>query len=93
MFNFLTKNSNFWSSLQGLEVEHVVLFYAHFECINSVWYILRPYSNMLVLWLFSHRFGILCRVKSDNLVREIGPLPDHWNSTETRKRFLRLRIE
>jgi hypothetical protein len=53
--------------LEGLEVEHVGLFYGHWEYIKAVWYILWPMDKMLVLWFIFPHFGILYHEKSGNL--------------------------
>jgi hypothetical protein len=36
------------------------------EYFTAIWYILWPFGNVVVIWLYFSRFGILCLEKSGN---------------------------
>jgi hypothetical protein len=38
----------------------------YLEKFTAIWYILRPFSNVVVIWYLFPRFGILCQEKSGN---------------------------
>jgi hypothetical protein len=47
---FSNQKFQFEYILEGLEVEHVGLFYGHLEYIKAVWYIVCPYGNLGAVW-------------------------------------------
>jgi hypothetical protein len=44
----------------------VYILYGHLEYFTVIWYILWPFSNVVVIWYIFPRFGILCEEKSGN---------------------------
>jgi hypothetical protein len=49
-----------------MEMENVGIFYGHLEYITDIWYILKAYGNLVVIWYIIPPFGILYREKSGN---------------------------
>jgi hypothetical protein len=47
--------------LEGLGMENVGIFFGHLEYryITAIWYILRPFGNVVAIWYIFSRFGIL----------------------------------
>jgi hypothetical protein len=74
MVYFLAKEFQFGSVLQGLEVEHVGLFYGHLEYIKAVGIF---YGHMVKCWglVYFPRFGVLPQEKSGNPDRDKLPSP------------------
>jgi hypothetical protein len=42
------------------------IFYYHLEYFTVIWYILRPFGNVVVIRYIFPRFGILCQELSGN---------------------------
>jgi hypothetical protein len=42
----------------------------------AIWYILRPFANLLAIWYISPRFGILCQEKSGTPAFFVEHLPE-----------------
>jgi hypothetical protein len=63
---FSNQKSQLGSILQGLEMENVGIFNGHLEYIKSMWYILWPLDNLVVIWYIFHHFGILYSEPSGN---------------------------
>jgi hypothetical protein len=42
-------------------MENTSIFYGHLEYFTVIWYILRPFGNVVVIWYIFTRFGILCQ--------------------------------
>jgi hypothetical protein len=40
---FSNQNSKFWSNLEGLGMENVVIFFDHLEYFTAIWYNLWPF--------------------------------------------------
>jgi hypothetical protein len=48
-------------------MEHAGIFDNHLEHFRAIWYILRPFDNVVVIWYaFFPLFGTLCQEKSGN---------------------------
>jgi hypothetical protein len=47
-------------------MENDGVFYRLSEYFTVIWYILRPFGNVVVIWYSFPRFGILCHEKSGN---------------------------
>jgi hypothetical protein len=72
MVCFQTKNPNLGKFLRALEWKiHTYIFLVILEYFKVIWYILRPFGNVVVIWYIFPRFGILCQEKSGN--------PDPWS--------------
>jgi hypothetical protein len=55
------------------------------EYFTAIWYILRPYGNIVVIWYIFPRFGQLCQEKSGNPGVSVGGcwcIPQRKNGTE-----------
>jgi hypothetical protein len=46
-------------------MEKVGIFYGHVEYFTTIWYILLPFGNVIIWYIFPC-FGILCQGKSGN---------------------------
>jgi hypothetical protein len=47
-------------------MENAGIFYGHLEYFPVIWYILRPFGNVVVIWYIFPRFGVLFQEKSGN---------------------------
>jgi hypothetical protein len=47
-------------------MEKVGLLYGHLAYFTGIWYILRSFGNIGIIWYSFHRFGVLCLEKSGN---------------------------
>jgi hypothetical protein len=47
---------------------NVGIFLGHLEYFMTIWYILWPFGNLVLIWNIYPRFGILCQEKSGNPV-------------------------
>jgi hypothetical protein len=47
-------------------MEIACIFYGLFVYFTVIWYILRPFGNVVVIWCIFPRFGKLCQEKSGN---------------------------
>jgi hypothetical protein len=47
-------------------MENVGIFYCHLEYFTAIWYILKPFGNVVVMWYIFHCFGTSCQEKSGN---------------------------
>jgi hypothetical protein len=47
-------------------VKKVVIFYGHLERVAAIWYISRPFDNLVEIWCIFPRFGTLNKEKSGN---------------------------
>jgi hypothetical protein len=61
---FSNQKSKFGSILEGIEMEHIGIFYGHLEYIMAIWYIIWPFGGILVYYFT--RFGILYNEKYGN---------------------------
>jgi hypothetical protein len=54
----------------------VYLFFALWDYISAIWYILWPFGNLVAIWYISPRFGILCQDKSGNPGSSLAQTPN-----------------
>jgi hypothetical protein len=52
MVYFQTKNPNFCNFFEGLRKENVVTFSGHLKYFTAIRYILLPFGNVVIIWLF-----------------------------------------
>jgi hypothetical protein len=63
---FSNPKTQFGQILEGLGTEKVGMFCAHLEYTTAIWYILRPFGNLVAIWYIFSLFGKLCQEKSGN---------------------------
>jgi hypothetical protein len=56
-------------------MENVCILYGHLEYLTAIRYMLRPISNLVVIWYIFPRFGILYREKSGNPSSDLACFP------------------
>jgi hypothetical protein len=66
-------------------MEKADIFFGHLEYFTVIWYILRPFGNVVVIWYIFPRFGILCQEKSGNPGRQTSLIA----TAEEKKRSFR----
>jgi hypothetical protein len=54
-----------WVNFRGLETENVGSFYGHLEYFTSMWYILLPFENLVVILVYL--FPVLVYCITENL--------------------------
>jgi hypothetical protein len=47
-------------------MENVNIFYGQLGHFTDIWNTLWSFGNVVIIWYFFHRFGILCLEKSGN---------------------------
>jgi hypothetical protein len=75
---FSNQKSQFGYIWEGLRIENAGLFYGHLEYFTVIWYIKRPFGNVVVIWHISPHFGILCQEKSGNPGRQHSKGRQNW---------------
>jgi hypothetical protein len=51
-------------------MKNICIFCGHLEYILAIWYVIWPFSNLLVFWYIYPQFGILYHHKSGNPAEE-----------------------
>jgi hypothetical protein len=55
----------------GLGWKKVVSFCAHLDYVTTIWYILRPFGNLVAIWYIFRCFGIRNEEKSGSPVSDV----------------------